>query len=271
MDPPYAAISKTSNFMNYTKHSFNKFEQMKLAKLCNKLAAKGCKMMISNHWSRELLELYSKKYFEFVRLEIKRLISSKVNSRKRVISEVLILTKNIWANPRMNAKILTLKKMMLNIKGIDEPFLNGIPYPQANDLNRVLNLASYVYQSMTLKEELLEICTELGSKRQINYYADAARYLNLIVINSWNYLITSRGIDYYEHNKLEKNKLIIKSLLEIPSIRCIINHSDSVGISTKVIVDCLSANGIEYSDVTLKRRADCIKNWFDWIFERELN
>ena len=55
-DPPYD--SETSTFNSYTENGFGKEEQVRLAKVYKELADKGCYVMLSNHNTTLVKELY---------------------------------------------------------------------------------------------------------------------------------------------------------------------------------------------------------------------
>ena len=85
-DPPYD--SDTSTFNSYTEDGFNKDEQRRLAKVFKELDKKGVKVMLSNHNTILIKELY--KDYNFHVIEAKRSINS--NGKKRGKVEEVIIT-----------------------------------------------------------------------------------------------------------------------------------------------------------------------------------
>ena len=85
-DPPYD--SETSTFNSYTENGFGKEEQIRLAKVYKELADKGCYVMLSNHNTSLVKELY--KDFNIHLIEAKRNINS--NGKKRGKVEEVIIT-----------------------------------------------------------------------------------------------------------------------------------------------------------------------------------
>lgn len=85
-DPPYD-ILKEDSFTKYTKNGFDRFEQKRLAELAKKLKEKGCYVMITNHDTKFIRELYSKD-FKIDVINVRRNINSKGN--KRTGEEVII-------------------------------------------------------------------------------------------------------------------------------------------------------------------------------------
>ena len=85
-DPPYD--SETSTFNSYTENGFGKEEQIRLAKVYKELADKGCYVMLSNHNTTLIKELY--KDYNIHIIEAKRNINS--NGKKRGKVEEVIIT-----------------------------------------------------------------------------------------------------------------------------------------------------------------------------------
>ncbi len=85
-DPPYD--SDTHTFNSYTEDGFGKEEQKRLAKVFKELDKKGVYVMLSNHNTHLVNELY--KGYNMHKIEAKRNINSKGNKRGKV--EELIIT-----------------------------------------------------------------------------------------------------------------------------------------------------------------------------------
>ncbi len=58
-DPPYQPVSKTANFTGYTQNGFSARDQEKLARLCKELSDRGCKVLVSNSNTEDILSLYA--------------------------------------------------------------------------------------------------------------------------------------------------------------------------------------------------------------------
>lgn len=85
-DPPYD--SDTSTFNSYTETGFDKDEQRRLAKVYKELDKRGCYVMLSNHNTKLINELY--KDYNIHIIEAKRNINS--NGKKRGKVEEVIIT-----------------------------------------------------------------------------------------------------------------------------------------------------------------------------------
>ena len=86
LDPPYD--SDTSTFNDYTENGFNKDEQRRLALLFKELSDRGCYVMLSNHNTILVNELY--KDYNIHVISAKRNINS--NGKKRGKVEEVIIT-----------------------------------------------------------------------------------------------------------------------------------------------------------------------------------
>jgi DNA adenine methylase len=87
LDPPYVPISKTSNFTGYTKSAFGIREQELLARRFLGLHKRGYKLMLSNSFHSDILDLYKDFRIEVVRA--RRAINSKA-TRRGSIPEYLV-------------------------------------------------------------------------------------------------------------------------------------------------------------------------------------
>ena len=85
-DPPYD--SDTSTFNSYTEDGFDKNEQRRLASVFKDLDSRGCYVMLSNHNTNLVNELYAGYHFHVI--EAKRSINS--NGKKRGKVEEVIIT-----------------------------------------------------------------------------------------------------------------------------------------------------------------------------------
>ena len=85
-DPPYD--SDTNTFNSYTEDGFGKEEQRRLARVFKELDERGVYVMLSNHNTTLVNELYEG--YNIYVIEAKRNINSKGNKRGKV--EELIIT-----------------------------------------------------------------------------------------------------------------------------------------------------------------------------------
>ncbi len=87
LDPPYAPLTKTSNFTGYSRNGFDENMQKLLCNLCHRLNAQGVRFILSNSSAPLILELYKSFNIEFVMAS--RSINSQPNKRGQ-IPEVIV-------------------------------------------------------------------------------------------------------------------------------------------------------------------------------------
>lgn len=87
LDPPFSPLSRTANFVDYTKNGFDERDQIELAKVFRDLDRKECKVLLSNSNTRFIRDLYSG--FEQSRARVLRAISCK-GSMRTGYSELLV-------------------------------------------------------------------------------------------------------------------------------------------------------------------------------------
>lgn len=79
LDPPFDPLSRTANFVDYTRGGFGEQDQIELAQVFCELDRKGCKVLLSNSDTKLTRELYSG--FERRRVRVLRAISCKGSAR----------------------------------------------------------------------------------------------------------------------------------------------------------------------------------------------
>ena len=85
-DPPYDTREDKDSFTSYDKNAFGKDEQRRLADVYKKLSDKGVYVMLSNHNTEFIRELY--KDFHINIVPAKRMINSKADKRG-ILNEIL--------------------------------------------------------------------------------------------------------------------------------------------------------------------------------------
>lgn len=88
LDPPYDTLTETANFTSYNQDSFGREMQARLAETFRTLHKRGCKVMLSNHNTPYIRELYSGFRFEIVKA--RRNVNSNATGRGEV-EEIVVL------------------------------------------------------------------------------------------------------------------------------------------------------------------------------------
>lgn len=88
LDPPYDPVSETASFTGYDKGGFDREEQIRLKRVCDKLNKRGIRFLLSNSATDFILDLYQDYRIEVI--QAKRAINSKADKRGDV-DEVLVM------------------------------------------------------------------------------------------------------------------------------------------------------------------------------------
>ena len=83
-DPPYVPLSETAHFTDYHAGGFTWDDQVRLADIARELAHNRVQVVISNHDTRQVRELYIGRNAEISRFKVRRNISSDGNNRGEV-------------------------------------------------------------------------------------------------------------------------------------------------------------------------------------------
>lgn len=82
-DPPYAPLSKTAYFTDYHPGGFSWNDQLLLARTAKKLAGRGIQVVISNHRTPEICELYKNAGARISAFKVQRHISCNGSKRQK--------------------------------------------------------------------------------------------------------------------------------------------------------------------------------------------
>ncbi len=87
-DPPYDTLTDTANFTSYNQSEFGHDMQRRLAEVFRELDARGCKVMLSNHNTPFIREIF--KGFRFEIVKARRNVNSNAGGRGEV-EEIVVL------------------------------------------------------------------------------------------------------------------------------------------------------------------------------------
>lgn len=149
-----------------------------------------------------------------------------------------------------------------------EPFLERIPYPQADDIVKVRLFVESAYSGHTTKEEQIVIHGFTG--RQVDYYGNAAKYLGLIKITKQNFLPTVNGQLLATADEKMKNIFLIERMLEVPSIRGVFERLRLTDLTLDTVIASMREAGVNLTpETTEPRRAQTILAWVSWAIESQ--
>lgn len=245
IDPPYD-YEDDDGFTKYQMAGFSFADFQKLKEKCDKAVNKGAFVIISNNATTKVMKLFEEdpKY-------------------------------KIFYDPNCFASLRSI-----NCKGDDRRtgrevifwgMNNFIPFPQANDINKVIALVQAGDDIIENKEKAKEVIN-VGTPRQVSYYLSALQYLKYL---GQNKKLTERALKLKNskselvsdiYNQLLKDKLFGKAYHDF-------KVTGQVNID-KVTSDLKKENK-RLSESTLKRRASTIRSWVEWMYgidkENEMN
>jgi len=155
---------------------------------------------------------------------------------------------------------------------VPEP--QGIPFPQANRFDRVVDLLSLLAVKPLTKDEITE--NYEFDARQTNYYTDAGRYLGLIdkstdsVTREVTFSLTDEARLILSKKPKQKHLELIRKILEHNVYQSVfqlalqqgkIPEKDEI---SQIIVD----SQININSTTAQRRASTVHSWIQWIWKQ---
>lgn len=147
-----------------------------------------------------------------------------------------------------------------------------VPYPQANDLDKVIDIVTN-FHSAELRNKLAIAEFFEFDERQGDYYANAGNYLGLLkrIPHSTEFELTREGeFISKSENRSRRNLLLLKQMLKRPSFNEIIrlfesNSRDLNEINDNVLSSIIKKHDNRLNDTTSRRRASTVKNWLRWM------
>ncbi|MBE9229881.1 translation elongation factor [Phormidium sp. LEGE 05292] len=147
---------------------------------------------------------------------------------------------------------------------------DDVPFPQADNFERVVDLLSLLVERDLTRDEITE--NYQFDVRQTNYYTDACRYIGLVnkYKKSGFFCLTDEGKDILSRHQKNKYIALIKKILEHEIFYKTFELSIKKGETPsqeevcKVMLDC----GLTLSSTTIERRSQTVRKWIDWIWSQ---
>jgi hypothetical protein len=171
--------------------------------------------------------------------------------------------------------------LALSAPVIPIPKAIDIPYPQADDLDNVLDLLDVLHASGAAMKrgDVADLLVNLG-ERQIDYYIGAAKYLGYIpVADRGSISLTIEGETLAQGGISERAEILSTRLLRDPVIRDV--FLALVGSKTPPGMEVVKKKALEMvraheatgeidglGGVTMARRARSTAKWCAWVLER---
>jgi len=142
-----------------------------------------------------------------------------------------------------------------------------VPFPQANDLDKLTELLLLLYRSPLDKEA---IALHFGMEtRQADYYANAGIYLGWVVKQGHDFVLTPDGMGIAAlAGRSQRCVAVIAGLLRFALPRLAFQAWQRSGLRAEAIdmhaLAVAVAKGTGLSEVTSRRRAECLLSWVEW-------
>lgn len=145
---------------------------------------------------------------------------------------------------------------------------NRFPFPQANDMDKVIDTVLLVNQGYSTKEE---IASQFEfDERQGDYYGNAACFLGFLDHLYNRYVITNVGKHIISEKSRSTRAFFILSLLSryhafYEILQKFVATNFNLNMMTPEYIASEISKFYPLSDVTSLRRASTIKNWLNWV------
>jgi hypothetical protein len=135
--------------------------------------------------------------------------------------------------------------------------------PQANDLDKVIELAFKVSEGMT---NYREVATYFGfDERQSSYYREAAEALGLVVSDGGTYELTDVGKQLISLPAEKRNIFMAQLLSDFDLIKYGLERIRSGKPLTREDIIKLIESNSSLTGTTVTRRASSLASWYKWI------
>ena len=142
------------------------------------------------------------------------------------------------------------------------------PYPQANDLDKVIDLVGAVDRGANDKSLIADYFE--FDERQGDYYANAARYLGFLDRSGHMFTTTGYGRALLDtQSRQKRTRLLLEQICKRPSLRQILyllasREYDLAAIANDEIADIIRQH-TGLSGATVERRASTVRSWLAWL------
>lgn len=144
---------------------------------------------------------------------------------------------------------------------------NGVPFPQANDFKKVIQLIK-IEKEILLKDNSYLEKLLIISQRQVNYYLAACSFLGIINNDREfsNFGIELRNMGYDQLISCISSKIISMPVFgDVFFSRFFYDQE----LSNDDVAELLTIKYRINNYSVAKRRASTVRNWINWIFEQK--
>lgn len=185
--------------------------------------------------------------------------------------ELQVLDQQCFSIDEDPALTIDLRRLLESVP-LSEVELDNVPFPQANDLDKIIDIIVSAADEPLTKESIAERFE--FDERQGDYYANASIYLGFLqrdLESMSTFLVTDLGKELQRcRTRRCRLNLLIRQLIQRPTFRTAIILMkerelvvESVGIEE--IADLINKFDGRYNPVTCRRRASTVRSWLNWI------
>lgn len=235
IDPPYD-YQDDDGFTKYQLQGFTFEDFRKLKETCDKAIDRRAIIILSNNATDKVIALFE----EDPRYKIS------------YFPEHISTLRNINSNGsgRKTGKEIIILGMP-----------DGIPFPQANDINKVIDLAMLNEEYLKNKDKLLKDLN-VNNERQIAYYLSALKFFGYI--NNKCQFTSSANLVRSNRETLEQD--IISQLLNNKIFK---KTLDNYLLNKRIDIETIAQDLIKIekitSETTAMRRASTVRKWIEWL------
>lgn len=163
--------------------------------------------------------------------------------------------------------VQSIQEMLNRVQPEAEPA--GIPFPQADSFDRVINLCELLASEEVLTKA--EITENYGfDSRQTDYYSNACKYLELAInTDEHGFVLTTKAKEIFKQHIQLRRKSFIEQLLKRRVFKeALVLYFQQVAMPSSDQLVTIMRNAQlpnVHSEVTFRRRASTVRAWIDWI------
>jgi hypothetical protein len=163
---------------------------------------------------------------------------------------------------------INLQRLLQSTTIESEP---NVPYPQANDLDKVIDIITNYHSGLTSKTAIAEFFE--FDERQGDYYANAAIYLGLLKRGRPRFSefeLTREGeFIASSPNRSQRNLLLLKQMIRKPSFneitRLFVSQNYDITLLNTEMLAPIIQRRVPLNDTTVRRRASTVMSWLRWM------
>jgi hypothetical protein len=144
-----------------------------------------------------------------------------------------------------------------------------IPFPQADDFEKIITLLNVSSESDLLNNEKISVTLGEVTDRQVMYYLSAASFLGLIEFTNGERKFTNLGYRIRKMNSVLREIELISLVLQSPIFNKVYVLRSILGKQTQEDISEIIKNYYpEYSESICERRSQTVIKWVEFISKK---